>query len=60
MPPPPARPADYECCGRGCSPCIFDYYERALGRWRDKVSALGGDPEALLTAEGLRPRPRAR
>lgn len=49
-PPPPNRPADYECCRRGCDPCIFDYYERALARWRDQVRALGGDPEALLTA----------
>lgn len=48
--PPPRRPADYECCRRGCEPCIFDYYRRALTRWREKVEALGGDPDALLAA----------
>jgi hypothetical protein len=52
LPPPPRRPADYECCRRGCCPCIFDYYERALTRWREKVEALGADPDALLAADG--------
>ncbi|CAN7554701.1 hypothetical protein LJR219_003970 [Phenylobacterium sp. LjRoot219] len=51
-PPPPTRPAEWECCHRGCCPCIFDYYEKALLRWRDKVVALGADPDALLAAEG--------
>ena len=53
LPPPPTRPADYECCRRGCCPCIFDYYETALERWRARVEALGGDPDALLAAAGL-------
>lgn len=50
--PPPERPTDEECCKRGCSPCIFDYYETALERWRDRVLAQGGDPDALLAARG--------
>ncbi|WP_205854070.1 oxidoreductase-like domain-containing protein [Phenylobacterium kunshanense] len=50
LPPPPDRPEDYMCCQRGCCPCIFDYYEDAMDRWREKVRALGGDPEALLAA----------
>ncbi len=48
MPAPPYRPHPLECCNRGCCPCIMDYYYDALDRWRDKVVALGGDPEALL------------
>ncbi|CAN7361818.1 hypothetical protein LJR225_002193 [Phenylobacterium sp. LjRoot225] len=52
LPPPPARPDDRECCGRGCCPCIFDYYEKALQRWRDKIQELGGDPESLLKGRG--------
>jgi hypothetical protein len=52
LPAPPVRPADWECCGRGCCPCIFDYYCNALERWRDKVRALGGDPDALLASGG--------
>jgi len=52
MPAPPVRPADEMCCGRGCCPCIFDYYEAALARWRERVTQAGGDPEALLKASG--------
>ena len=47
FPPPPRRPDEAECCGQGCDPCIFDYYERALERWRERVLAMGGDPEDL-------------
>lgn len=47
FPPPPVRPTEEECCHRGCDPCIFDYYERGLERWRERVRAAGGDPEAL-------------
>ncbi len=34
--PVPARPVRGECCGRGCDPCIWDYYERALDRWTER------------------------
>jgi hypothetical protein len=33
-PPPPPGPG--ECCGRHCDPCVWDYYERALERWRER------------------------
>jgi hypothetical protein len=33
---PPARPVPGECCDRGCEMCIWDYYERALTRWRER------------------------
>jgi hypothetical protein len=48
LPPPPVRPHDDECCGGGCVPCIFDYYETALERWSARVRALGADPDAIL------------
>jgi hypothetical protein len=32
-PQPPERPLDSMCCGRGCMPCIFDYYEDAQARY---------------------------
>ncbi len=51
LPTPPDRPEDYMCCQRGCCPCIFDYYEDAMDRWREKVRALGGDPEAIMAAQ---------
>jgi hypothetical protein len=43
-PSPPEPPDPAECCGRGCDPCILDYYDRALTRWEEKVRALGFDP----------------
>ena len=50
LPKPPIEPREEECCGRHCSPCIFDYYEDALARWKDRVIERGGDPEAVLAA----------
>ncbi|WP_293452177.1 oxidoreductase-like domain-containing protein [Phenylobacterium sp.] len=47
-PRPPDKPEAWECCGRGCCPCIFDYYEDALERWEARVRALGGDPAEVL------------
>lgn len=49
VPDPPIRPEPYECCNRGCCPCIFDYYEDALARWKALVMARGLDPDAVLT-----------
>jgi hypothetical protein len=34
--------------GRGCCPCVFDYYQNALERWKKAVRDKGGDPEAIL------------
>jgi len=30
---PPARPRATDCCGGGCSPCIFEVYESELERY---------------------------
>ncbi|WP_374469425.1 oxidoreductase-like domain-containing protein [Phenylobacterium sp.] len=54
----PEQPDDEMCCKRGCDPCIFDYYERALDRWEAKVRALGHDP-AQLVASGSGVTPKA-
>ena len=48
LPKPPDRPDPMECCERGCTPCIFDYYWDALDRWKDVVRARGHDPERIL------------
>ena len=37
-PRPPIEPHPLECCGRGCCPCIFDYYRDALSHWRIELS----------------------
>ena len=50
-PRPPERPQDYECCNRGCCPCIMDYYHDALERWQARVRELGYDPATLLAAQ---------
>jgi len=50
LPRPPHKPEDYECCHRGCCPCIFDYYWDALDRWKGVVEGKGFDPDAVLAA----------
>ena len=52
IPAPPNKPEQYECCNRGCCPCIFDYYWDALTRWEETVRAQGADPDAVLAAIG--------
>ena len=32
-PEPPERPTPQECCGRGCYPCVYDFYDQALARY---------------------------
>jgi hypothetical protein len=46
IPTPPERPEDWSCCGRGCCPCIFDYYQDALARWKARVRDPGAIPRA--------------
>uniref|UniRef100_A0A5F5PPS7 NADH-cytochrome b5 reductase-like n=1 Tax=Equus caballus TaxID=9796 RepID=A0A5F5PPS7_HORSE len=44
----PVEPLPSQCCGGGCSPCVFDLYHRDLARWeaarasKDR-SLLGGE-----------------
>jgi len=38
-PTPPQRPDDEDCCGQGCVPCIFDFYDEAMGRYREELAA---------------------
>ena len=36
-----------ECCGGGCTPCVFDRYGEALERYQDALAAwLKRHPEA--------------
>ena len=48
----PKAPSPEQCCGRGCSPCIFDYYDDAFAAWESSVRALGLSPEDVLSALG--------
>ena len=40
MPPEPEEPLPSDCCGSGCSPCVFDIYERDLEIWRNECRNL--------------------
>ncbi len=55
VPQPPERPDPMSCCGRGCSPCIFDYYDDAMDRWRGRIVRLGLDPGEVLESLGRPP-----
>ncbi|XP_065210352.1 NADH-cytochrome b5 reductase-like isoform X2 [Planococcus citri] len=32
----PEKPLDSDCCGSGCTPCVFDVYEELLAKWKEK------------------------
>ncbi|XP_078353780.1 NADH-cytochrome b5 reductase-like isoform X2 [Oculina patagonica] len=34
LPEPPEKPLDSDCCGTGCTPCVFDIYDEEMLRWR--------------------------
>ena len=34
LPPEPEKPLQTDCCGSGCSPCVFDLYEKDMELWR--------------------------
>ena len=38
-PVPPREPLPEECCGKGCSPCVFDSYAEALEKYRIALEA---------------------
>jgi hypothetical protein len=40
LPPKPTPPEPYECCERGCDPCVHDYYARSLARWEKRVAEI--------------------
>lgn len=40
LPPKPTAPGPYECCERGCDPCVYDYYAKALARWEKRVAEI--------------------
>ena len=33
LPPKPEEPLESDCCGSGCSVCVFDIYQRDLEAW---------------------------
>ena len=48
-PQPPREPEQWECCGSGCEPCVYDLYwaamdryERALQEWQLRRKSHSG------------------
>ena len=53
MPLPPREPELDECCGSGCSPCIFDLHDMAMERYREALRAWRErHPEATQIESG--------
>jgi len=50
IPPPPEKPDADSCCGSGCVPCIFDYYDSALLAWAEKYAGVNNWREAEMLA----------
>ena len=51
-PVPPVEPDPGDCCGNGCDPCIFDFYEEARQHYREALADWrlrhpGVDPASL-------------
>uniref|UniRef100_A0ABI7YIG1 FAD-binding FR-type domain-containing protein n=1 Tax=Felis catus TaxID=9685 RepID=A0ABI7YIG1_FELCA len=44
----PVEPLPSQCCGSGCSPCVFDLYHRELARWE---AARASKDRSLLSGE---------
>lgn len=44
----PVEPLPSQCCGSGCSPCVFDIYQRDLARWE---AARASKDRSLLSRE---------
>lgn len=50
----PVEPSPSQCCGGGCSPCVFDLYHRDLARWE---AARASRDRSLLNGEKSQSRP---
>jgi len=52
--PKPEKPLDSDCCGNGCTPCVFDTYDKELVIWERECLRIqrgdecgeGGDQES--------------
>ena len=40
LPEPPQKPLDSDCCGTGCTPCVFDIYDEEVLRWRTECDRI--------------------
>ena len=64
LPEPPAKPLDSDCCGTGCTPCVFDIYDEEMLRWKKEcerirsgttdVALRNGEPVQILSLSEFR------
>ena len=40
LPEPPEEPLDTDCCGSGCTPCVFDIYNAEMVKWRKQCEKI--------------------
>ena len=55
LPEPPEKPEDRDCCGNGCTPCVFDIYEEEVCKWRKECERIkSGETlgDSLQSADG--------
>ena len=61
FPEPPTKPLDSECCGNGCSPCVFDIYDGEMVRWQkfcamsreEQMATLKKEKQLVVVTDGL-------
>jgi len=53
-PPPrePQAPGDDACCGNGCDPCVWDFYEMERERYFEQLRAWKARREAARAGGG--------
>ncbi|EDO28600.1 predicted protein [Nematostella vectensis] len=40
LPAPPEKPLPTDCCGTGCTPCVFDIYDEDVKRWEKECQTV--------------------
>jgi hypothetical protein len=47
----PSRPADDDCCGGGCCPCVWDVFFAKRQAWEDQQRLLAENVEYIQVTE---------
>ena len=53
LPERPEEPLQSDCCGTGCSPCVFDIYQEELERWEELARLTPQERAAARLRQGL-------
>src|SRR5271156_31089 len=51
LPEKPVKPLESECCGTGCTPCVFDIYNQALLKWEKECRDIINGAKSTSAAE---------